>query len=134
MRIPSRTVVNEEYRHTFVIRSLRERWSLGAPLTARDASARDLSPVLSLSVPRSPDEWPDIVPHPVPKFDVAVLPPNQPLSVLGKGIFHAVLEFKKAMEAKDPAVSPDADLTGAQAVAIMREASFSLFLGLQTKA
>ena len=54
--VPSRTVVNEEYRHTSVIRTLRERWSLGGPLTARDAGARDLSPVLSLNVPRPPEE------------------------------------------------------------------------------
>ncbi len=131
--IPQRTVVNEEYRHTSVIRTLRERWSLGSPLTARDAGARDLSPVLSLSVPRPPDEWPDVVPQPVPKFDVALLPPNQPLSVLGKGMLHAVLAFEKMMGAKVPTIAPDADLTGAQAIAIMREGSFNLFPGLQTK-
>ena len=84
--IPERTVVNEECRHTSLIRTMRERWSLGSPLTARDATARDLSPVLSLSTPRSPDQWPNAVPRPVPKFDVALLPPNQPLSVLGKGL------------------------------------------------
>jgi hypothetical protein len=48
-------------------------------------------------------------------------------------MLHAVLEFKKAMGAKVPTVPPDADLTGAQAVAIMRESAFSLFPGLQTK-
>jgi phospholipase C len=36
--IAERTVVNDEYRHTSVIRTLRERWSLGAPFTARDGS------------------------------------------------------------------------------------------------
>jgi phospholipase C len=131
--IPPRTVVNEDYRHTSVIRTLHERWALGGPLSARDAAAREIGPVLSLSVPRPPDEWPDVVPRPVPKFDVAVLPPNQPLSVLGKGILHAILEFEKAIGAKMPTIPPDADLTGAQAVAIMRESAFNLFPGLQTK-
>jgi phospholipase C len=131
--IPQRTVVNEEYRHTSVIRTLRERWALGAPLTARDAVARDLGPVLSLSTPRQPDEWPDVAPRSVPAFDVALLPPSQPLSVLGKGLLHSVLEFEKALGAKVPTIPPDDDLTGAQAVAIMRESAFSLFPGLQTK-
>jgi len=44
------------------------------------------------------------------------------------------LEFEKLMGAKVPTIPPDADLTGAQAIAIMRESSFSLFPGLQTKA
>jgi phospholipase C len=131
--IPQRTVVNEEYRHTSVIRTIRERWSLGSPLTARDAVARDIDPILSLSVPRPPDQWPDVFPRPVPKFDVALLPPNQPLSVLGKGVLHAILEFEKVLGASVPTIPPDADLTGAQAMKIMRETAFSLFPGLQTK-
>jgi hypothetical protein len=63
-----------------------------------------------------------------------MLPPNQPLSVLGKGMLHGVLAFEKMMGAKMPTIAPDADLTGAQAVAIMREGAFNLFPGLQTKA
>ena len=43
--------INEEYRNTSVIRTMRERWQLGAPLTARDAVARDIAPVLSLDSP-----------------------------------------------------------------------------------
>jgi phospholipase C len=131
--IPPHTVVNEEYRHTSLIRTLRERWGLGAPLTARDASARSITPVLSLGVPRPPEDWPIVTPRPVPKFDVALLPPNRPLTVLGKGMLHAVLEFEKALGAQVPTIPPDADLTGAQAVAIMRDASFSLFPGLRVK-
>ena len=132
--IPPRTLVTEEHRHTSVIRTLRERWALGTPLTARDASARDLGPILSLSVPRQPDQWPVVVPRPVPKFDVALLPPDRPLSVLGNGIFHAVLEYEKMLGARVPTIAPDAPLTGAQATAIMRDTAFGLFPGLRTKA
>jgi len=132
--IPQRTVVNEEYRHTSVIRTLRERWSLGGPLTARDAVAPDLSPVLSLSTPRAPEEWPDVTPRPVPKFDTSLLPPNQPLSVLGKGLVHSILEFEKIGGARVPAIPPDADLTGAQALDLIRGGAFSLFPGLRPKA
>src|SRR6202021_2660964 len=64
--IPEQTVVNDEHRHTSVIRTLRERWSLGAPLTGRDATARDIAPILSLDNPRAPEGWPDVIPLPVP--------------------------------------------------------------------
>jgi phospholipase C len=132
--IPERTVVNDEYRHTSVIRTMRERWSLGSPLTARDAKARDIGPILSLNQPRSPDQWPDVVALPVPKFDTALLPPNQPLSVLGKGLLHAILEFEKSLGAQVPTIAPNAEITGAQAMAIMRDGSFNLFPGLRPKA
>ena len=132
--IPPRAVVNEEYRHTSVIRTLRERWALGAPLTARDASAKSLSPILSLSAPRPPELWPVVAPRPVPRFNTALLPPNQPLSVLGKGMLHSVLAFEKLLGAPVPTIPPDADLTGAQATAMMRDVAFRLFPGLQSKA
>jgi hypothetical protein len=51
-----------------------------------------------------------------------------------KGLLHAALEFEKMLGAKVPTIPPDADLTGGQAIAIMRETSFSSFPGLQTKA
>jgi phospholipase C len=131
--IPQRTVVNDEYRHTSVIRTIRERWSLGGPLTTRDAAARDIGPILSLSVPRPPEEWPEVTPRPVPKFDTSLLPPNMPLSVLGKGLLHAALEFEKIMGARTPTIPHDADLTGVQALDIMRDCAFSLFPGLRPK-
>jgi phospholipase C len=112
---------------------MREHWSLGGSFTARDAIARDIGPVLSLNQPRPPDQWPDVVARPVAKFDVALLPPKQPLSVLGKGLLHAVLEFEKSLGARVPTISPGAVITGAQAIAIMRDTSFKLFPGLRTK-
>jgi phospholipase C len=36
-RIPERTVATDEYRATSLISTLRERWNLGSPFTARDA-------------------------------------------------------------------------------------------------
>ena len=51
---PPKTVIGDEYRHTSVIRTIRERWQLGAPLTGRAAAARDLAPVLSLDSPARP--------------------------------------------------------------------------------
>jgi phospholipase C len=131
--IPEHTVINDEYRHTSLIRTMRERWSLGPPLTARDAVARDISPALSLGQPRPPDQWPDVVARPVPKFDTALLPPDRPLSVLGMGILRAVLEFEKHLGAHVPTIAADERLTGAQATDMMRAGAFDLFPGLRTK-
>ena len=129
--IPERTVVNEEYRHTALIRTMRERWSLGGPLTARDAVAPDLTPILSLTTPRSPEQWPHVTPRPVPPFNAALLPPDQPLTVLGKAVFAALLEFEKSLGAKVPASASDPNITGAQATEIARNLSLSIFPGLR---
>jgi phospholipase C len=58
--VDARTVVTSEYRSTSMIRTLRERWDLGPPLTERDATAPDLAPILSRTVPRPPEDWPDV--------------------------------------------------------------------------
>jgi phospholipase C len=130
--VPERTLHNDEYRPTALIQTLRKRWSLGRPLTARDASAPDLAPVLSLDQPRAPEQWPEVTPRPVPKFDVALLPPDLPLSPLGKALVHSMLAFEKALGAAVPPVSPDANLTGAEAIAMLRDDAFKLFPGLRT--
>ena len=129
--VPERTVVNEEYRHTALIRTLRERWSLGFPFTARDAVARDIGPVLSLDKPRPPEQWPEVHPQPAPKFDAALLPPNQPLSVLGTGIFRAALGFEKMLGAHLPDYPPGIEFTGAEAMTVIRDLSVQLFPGLR---
>lgn len=130
--IPERRVVTEEYRHTSLIRTVRERWSLGPPLTARDAIAADIAPVLSLDTPRPPEQWPDVTPQAVPPFNAALLPPNLPLSVLGKGVFFGILAFEKSLGAKVPNVPRDTDIKGAQAQEIMRNMALNLFPGLRS--
>ncbi|HEX3459181.1 MAG TPA: alkaline phosphatase family protein [Candidatus Baltobacteraceae bacterium] len=129
--IPQRRVVTEEYRHTSLIRTLRERWSLGPPLTARDAIAPDIAPILSLDAPRPPERWPDVTPQPVPPFNTALLPPNLPLSVLGKGMFFGLLAFQKSLGAKVPEISRDRTITGAHAEEIIRNMSLDIFPGLR---
>jgi phospholipase C len=129
--IPQRRVVTEEYRHTSLIRTLRERWSLGPPLTARDAVAANIAPILSLDTPRPPEQWPDATPQVVPPFNTALLPPNLPLSVLGKGIFFGILAFEKSLGAKVPEIPRDTDITGAGAHEIIRKMSLEIFPGLR---
>ena len=64
--IDPKTVVTEEYRNTSLIRTLRERFSLGPPLTGRDAVAADIAPILTRDVPRPQEDWPEVTPRPVP--------------------------------------------------------------------
>src|SRR6202035_3244126 len=61
-------VFNQEHRHTSLIATLRERWGLGDPFTARDAAARTFSYVFTLDTPRDPATWPVPDPRPVPQF------------------------------------------------------------------
>jgi phospholipase C len=65
--IEPRTVVTNEYRNTSVVRTLRARWPLGSPLTARDANANDVEPILTRSKARAQEDWPDVTPRPLPR-------------------------------------------------------------------
>jgi phospholipase C len=129
--IPKHRVVTAPYRHTSLIRPLRERWSLGPPLTARDANAPDIAPILSLKKPRAPEDWPEVTPRPVPPFDPAELTSNRPLGVLGNGLLSAALEFEKSMGGTVPTISKDAVVTAKQADELVRNGSFSVFPGLR---
>ena len=48
------TVINEEYRHTSLIATLRKHWDLGDAFTDRDAAARTFDHLLSRETPRDP--------------------------------------------------------------------------------
>ena len=83
-------VINEEYRHTSMIATLREVWDLGEPFTGRDAAARTFQHVLSLDVPRDPDTWPQATPLPVPRFQLERVEAGEALSTLGKHLCHGL--------------------------------------------
>ena len=124
--VSERTVINDPYRHTSVIRTMRERWNLGRPLTARDADAPDLRPVLTLDRPRPPEDWPDVSPRPVPEFDVALLPPDAPLSPLAQAFIAGCLALAKQLGRRVPDIKP-ADLNGTEGVELVHEAAGGLF-------
>ncbi len=93
--VPEEAVVSEEYRHTSLIATLRTVWSLGAPLTARDASARTFRSVFSLGSPRDPSTWPDVTalsamasPRP---FD-----PDSSVSGLARVLVHGLAHLGRA--------------------------------------
>ncbi len=128
---PERTVVNDVYRNTSVIRTLRDRWSLGPPLTGRDAVAPGIAQVLTRETPRLPEDWPDVVPHPVPDFDVAVVKMDAPLAPLPKGLFFGLLALGKELGQTVPDLDPADDVKGSDAVAIILSEFAHLFPELQ---
>ncbi len=128
--IPERTVINDEFRHTSVIRTLREHWQLGAPLTARDGAARDLAPVLSLDAPRAPENWPAVVPRPVPPFVPDHLTMQARLRGLPKAMLFPVLALAKNIGLPTPGIAADEALCRNDAVAIIGDVFGHVFPGL----
>ena len=125
--IDERTVVNEVHHHTSVIRTLRDRWDLGPPLTARDAHAPDLSPLLARDQPRPPQEWPEVRPQPVPAFDEALLPPDAPLSPLAKAFVGGAVTLARGLDPTAPDIEGLERLDGAEALSKLRETVGHLF-------
>ncbi|MEV0066107.1 hypothetical protein [Amycolatopsis sp. NPDC050768] len=114
-----------------MIQTLRQRWNLGTPLTARDATAPDLAPILSRDKPRTPDAWPDVHPQPVPEFRESLVPANAPLSPLATALLHGYLALTRQLGQAVPDIPPDADLTGGQALDVVHETAGDLFPGLR---
>ena len=131
--IPERTVINAEYRNTSVLQTVRGRWDLGAPLTARDATARDIAPVLTLATPRPPEEWPDAVPRPVPAFQSQLLAPGTPLTAVPRAAVFAVLELSKCLGLRMPDLDHEADLLRAEGIAIVTDLCGGLFPNLHPR-
>jgi phospholipase C len=130
---PEGTVATDEYRHTSVIRTLRNRWSLGPPLTGRDAVARDVTSVLSLDTPRTPDRWPEVSARPVPDFDVSQVPVNGPASALQRGGLFTLVALGKKLGHAVPELEQDAEIKGAEAVEMISDLFGHLFPGLQER-
>ncbi len=129
--IPERTVVNDEFRNTSVLHTIRERWSLGPSFSAREAIAPPLGRVISLDTPRAPEDWPDVAAQPVPAFDTNVVPADAPLSGLGRALFLGLLALGKEIGQPVPDIAPDKAPNGSEAVAIMRDLFGHMFPNLQ---
>ena len=128
--IPEKTVISDEYRHTSVIRTLRERWQLGAPLTARDGAARDLAPILSLDNPRDPGDWPEVTPRPVPPFIPARMSLEARLKGLGKAACFPVLALAKNLGLPAPDIDQDEAICRADAMQLIDDVFGHMFPGL----
>jgi phospholipase C len=116
------SVYNEEYRHTSLIATLRERWGLGEPFTQRDASARTFDHVFSRATPRDPQTWVTMKALPLPEWTMDPEVVGQALSTLGKGIAPAIITRAKQMGVRLPAELDDplADLPSRLIIDVLR--------------
>jgi len=123
------TVINDEYRHTSMIATLRKVWDLGDPFTARDAAARPFDHLLSRERPRDPASWPNVTPRPVPAFQMDEELMSKSLSTLGKAMGSGMMEKAKQAgitippELEDPASPPSAE----QIIAFLRSITAQFF-------
>jgi phospholipase C len=117
--IPAQTVVTGEHRATSVIRTLRDRWQLGLPLTRRDAVAPDLAPVLSLDAPRDPDQWPEVTPRQVPPFTGEIPAAAETLGGLAKAALLAAVALARAHGKVTPDVTKELQITRAEGIELV---------------
>ena len=109
-----RTVVTSEYRNTSLIRTLRERFSLGPPLTGRDAVAADIAPLLTRTTPRAQEDWPEVTARQVPPLADPIVPMDQPLPPLGKYLLGTAIALDTMNTGQVPDIDPKT-ATGQQA-------------------
>jgi phospholipase C len=125
--IPERTVITDEYRATSLLATMRGRWNLGAPLSAREATARSFADIFTLQAPRAPEDWPEIIARPVPTMPDPLLALDAPLGLLGKTLLLSVLSMAHMFGKPVPDIDPDATITGSEALAIGHEALGEIF-------
>jgi phospholipase C len=103
--IDPNTVISQAFRSTSLIRTLRERWSLGGPLTQRDAVAPDLAPLLTRQKPRPPEEWPTVrAPSPT-LFERVVAFFDRPLEALERDTVGEALAHEAASAGRTSSVN-----------------------------
>ena len=128
--IPERTVVTSQYRHTSVIATLRRRFQLGDPLSARDAVAADIAPVLTRETPRDPQDWPQAVPRLVPPYRDRIPAREAALRGLGRAGLAACLAFAEHLGKPSPQLTNDEDISRADAVALLADLAGDVFVRL----
>ena len=101
------TVINEEFRHTSMIRTLREKWSLGGAITARDATAASIVPILTQDVPVTPDKWPSVAAPEITLGHEILSSLELPMSLLERELAAEALYFEGKLLSKEVAADPD---------------------------
>jgi phospholipase C len=124
------TVVNTEFRSTSVIRTLRERWGLGDPLTARDAVAPDIASILTRDAPRPREEWPEVTAVPPSRGTELFYLLDKPLASLGKHLFLAAVAHEQKMTGEKTEFDAST-VTHRQAQRHLRKLKKATFPGVQ---
>jgi phospholipase C len=129
--IDPQTVITSGYRNTSLIATLRARWQLGPPLTARDATAPSVAPVLTRASPRPPEDWPEVTPQPVatPLPPEKAVPLDQPLPPLGQHLLGAAIALDTQHTGHVPDIDPKT-ATGRQANDYMNDRTARIYPGL----
>jgi len=123
--IDSHTVITSGYRNTSLIATLRARWNLGPPLTARDATAPSITPVLTRATPRPPEDWPEVT----PQLAATPVPLDKPLPPLRQHLLGVTI----ALDTHHTGHVPDIDLktaTRRHASDYMNERTSRIYPGL----
>jgi phospholipase C len=90
------TVVSDTFHTTSVLRTLRDRFDLGPPLTHRDAAAPSMAAAFNRSDPRT--DRPTVT---APDYEPAVLTPEEKKAAFGDAPDAALLLAKRRAEAKE---------------------------------
>jgi phospholipase C len=122
-------VFNQEHRHTSLIATLRERWNLGDPFTARDGAARTFTHAFTLDQPRDRNSWPVPTPRPVPPFTMDATALGQVLSQLGKTFLEGLRQHAAGTGVKLEGLpaDPKAEIPPGQIVTVLRSAAAIYF-------
>ena len=118
-----------EYRNTSLIRTLRERFSLGPPLTGRDAVAADIAPILTRDHPPRPGRLARGHPPQVPQLLDPLVPMDQPLPPLGKYLLGTAIALDTMHTGHVPDIDPKT-ATGQQARDYMVDRQARIWPGL----
>jgi len=105
--VDPRTVINDVFRSTSVIRTLREQWSLGPPLTQRDATAPDLTPIFSRLRARPPEEWPRVIPGLPSLMERMIAYLDRPMERLERDFLGDALAHESAITGRPPAADAE---------------------------
>jgi len=123
--IDPRTVVTSAYRNTSLIATLRARWKLGHPLTARDATAPGIAPVLTRAAPRPPEDWPEIT----SQLAATPVPLHKPLPPLGQHLLGVAIALDTQHTGHVPDIDPRT-ATGHQANDYLNDRTTRIYPGL----
>ncbi|MEY2248586.1 alkaline phosphatase family protein [Streptomyces sp. BF23-18] len=127
--IDPRTVVSDPYRNTSLIATLRDRWPLGPPLTARDATVPGIAPVLTRTTPRLQEDWPEIALRPAPPSAGPLVPPDRRLPPLGRYLLGVAIALDTQYTGHVPDLDPRT-ATGRQADDYLNDRTARIYPGL----
>ena len=130
--IDPRTVITGAYRNTSLIATLRDRWDLGPPLTARDATAPSIAPVLTRTTPRPQEDWPEVTPRPVPQLPGPLVALDKPLPPLGQYLLGVAIALDTHYTGHLPGIDPKT-ATGQQANDYINDRTARIYPGLDTQ-